>query len=1007
MRPFRRLRILCAGTLIVWAGTLARADLPKEPILRIDAGRHTETITRISADRQGRWIVSSSQDKTVRVWDAATGRMERVLRPPIGPGQEGELFAVALSPDGSLVACGGWTQSGNPQGFSVYLFSRADGRLVDRIENLPNTIGHLAFSPDGGLLAVAVESNGVRLFAIDRFTAPGFANSFTVSVRPVAEDHNYGGLSDWVNFSPDGRQLATSDEDGYVRLYNLDSVDRSSKHSKNINPIAKEKLPGGQRPHSVVFSPDGSGLAVGFHHATAVDVLSAHDLHFLYAPDTRGMNNGDLSALAWSSDGRYLFAAGLYATPSGVPVRRWDAAGRGEAVDLVSGATNTIMDLVPLPGGSLALGAAGPVLAVLGPDGNSKWVIRRSVADFRRGALWLSADGTVVSFGYNPQGTEPATFSLTDRTLATGAPALATRKGGALAPPVSSAPGLDLQGWAGTPAPALNGRRLPLKPFEVSLSLAIAPDSRSFALGTEWYLRRFDRNGNEVWAVAVPGAAWAVNISGNGNLAVAACGDGTIRWYRYRDGKQLATFFPHADERRWVVWTSGGYYDASPGGEELVGWQVNNGTDRAADFYPASRCRSLMYRPDVVSRIPVTLDEAKALRLADAATQREAQTATLAQVLPPVVRILAPEDGSAVSTTSVTLHYNVRTPNGEPVTGLEVLVDGRPLSTSRGVRLLPSSDAQVGGQTLTVTIPARNCEVSLIVSNRFAASVPATIHLAWSSATPAQQFLVKPVLYILAVGISAYQNPEYRLHFAAKDARDFAAAMEAQKGGLYRDVQVKLLTDATKDQIEDGLDWLQHEVTSLDVGMIFLSGHGVDDANSYYYFLPANADLNRMKATGLAFSDLKSTVSSLAGKAVMFVDTCHSGDVLGGRRGVADVNALVNELSAAENGVVVFTASTGRQYSLEDPKWQNGAFTKALVEGIDGKADYTGGGAITVNELDLYLAERVKQLTDGEQTPATAKPSTVPDFPLAVDRGDLHPAALIPPGPLPGRPRPD
>jgi hypothetical protein len=69
------------------------------------------------------------------------------------------------------------------------------------------------------------------------------------------------------------------------------------------------------------------------------------------------------------------------------------------------------------------------------------------------------------------------------------------------------------------------------------------------------------------------------------------------------------------------------------------------------------------------------------------------------------------------------------------------------------------------------------------------------------------------------------------------------------------------------------------------------------------------------------------------------------------------------------------------------PKWQNGALTKALVEGPDSTADYTGKGSITVNMLDLYLAEQVKELTDGQQTPATAKPSTVPDFPLAVKRG--------------------
>jgi len=95
----------------------------------------------------------------------------------------------------------------------------------------------------------------------------------------------------------------------------------------------------------------------------------------------------------------------------------------------------------------------------------------------------------------------------------------------------------------------------------------------------------------------------------------------------------------------------------------------------------------------------------------------------------------------------------------------------------------------------------------------------------------------------------------------------------------------------------------------------------------------------------------------------------------------------VMELSSAENGAVVFTSSTGKQDSQEKPEWNNGAFTKALVEGIEGKAaHYSGKGRITINMLDLYISERVKELTRGNQTPATAKPSTMPDFPIAVKR---------------------
>jgi len=82
---------------------------------------------------------------------------------------------------------------------------------------------------------------------------------------------------------------------------------------------------------------------------------------------------------------------------------------------------------------------------------------------------------------------------------------------------------------------------------------------------------------------------------------------------------------------------------------------------------------------------------------------------------------------------------------------------------------------------------------------------------------------------------------------------------------------------------------------------------------------------------------------------------------------------------------VVFASSTGKQYSLEDVRWGNGAFTKALMDGLIGKADLLGKVKITIDMLDAWLAERVKELAGGQQAPTT-KPATVADFPLAMKR---------------------
>ena len=81
----------------------------------------------------------------------------------------------------------------------------------------------------------------------------------------------------------------------------------------------------------------------------------------------------------------------------------------------------------------------------------------------------------------------------------------------------------------------------------------------------------------------------------------------------------------------------------------------------------------------------------------------------------------------------------------------------------------------------------------------------------------------------------------------------------------------------------------------------------------------------------------------------------------------------------------MFASSTGRQVSIEDVRWNNGAFTKALPGGLGGKADLNRERAVRVNGLASYLANRVKELTGGKQSPVMVVPKTVvEDFPIAA-----------------------
>ena len=939
--------------------SVSRADEPPAaPLLRIDPVDHTGMIRRIAVDAGDRWLVTASDDKTARVWDLASGRLLTTLRPPVDVGNDGKLNAVAMTPDGSTVAVGGWTGYAWDKQMSIYLFDRASGRLLRRIAGVVDVLNHLAFTPDGRLLVASLHSKGIRLYD----AADG---------RQLAEDTDYAGGSYSAHASPDGRRLVTTCEDNHLRLYNIEGG--------RLVLLAKAAPPGGRDPVAARFSPDGKRIVVGFYDTPNVVVVDATNLRTLFSPDTSGLT-GSFGSVAWSRDGTRLMAAGTVTDKDDLRyIRRWPVRGNeaGRASDFPV-ARDVVTDLVPLAGGSVAYASGEPTWGVLGADGQRPLVHGSPEADYRNllAGFTLSADGTRVRFGYEVGGASPVVFDVVRRGFLADEPT-------GMAAPVFSAPGITVNDWKNTTAPKFGDTPIKLSPYESARSVAMRPAQGGFVLGADWSLRAFDRRGQQLWYQVVPGATWALNVSGDGRWVVAGYGDGTIRWHRAEDGEEQLAFYPHPDRKRWVLWTPSGYYDASPGAEDLIGWHLNRGKAEAADFFPASRFRDRFHRPDVVARVLESGTEVQAVKLADAESGRRKQATDIQTVLPPVVTLVTPAEGQRFGETTLRVRYRVRTTGDAPVTGVKVLVDGRPLETARGLRPVAEKSNGDGQEfTLEVAVPGRDLALSLIAENRHGASDAKSVRLVWNGQTAD---MLKPRLYVLSVGVANYRDASMKLTYPAKDAADLAKAFERQSG-LYREVRTKVLPDATADEVLEGLDWLRAEVTAKDVGVLFLAGHGVNDADGDYYFLPSDANTAKLSRTAVSYLFVRKVLSALPGKTLAFIDTCHSGNIMGARRGGADIDGLVNDLTSAENGIVVFASSTGRQYSLEDKAWGNGAFTKALVEGLGGKADLIKDGAITINELDAWLADRVKQLTRNQQTPTTTKPSTVPDFPVMVTR---------------------
>ncbi len=177
-----------------------------EPILVLDTGGHIGRVMTVLFTPDGKQLISVSHDKTIRTWDVITGTPLRVLRPPIGPGPQGMLYAEALSPDGRTLATGGNSQwSGKSH---IYLIDLDTGHLARVLTGHTGSATALAFSPDGTRLASASLDHTARIW--------NPTEGQCERVLSGHEDQIYG-----LAFSPDGRRLATASLDKTGRIWSL------------------------------------------------------------------------------------------------------------------------------------------------------------------------------------------------------------------------------------------------------------------------------------------------------------------------------------------------------------------------------------------------------------------------------------------------------------------------------------------------------------------------------------------------------------------------------------------------------------------------------------------------------------------------------------------------------------------------------------------------------------------------------------------------------------------
>ena len=256
-------------------------------------------------------------------------------------------------------------------------------------------------------------------------------------------------------------------------------------------------------------------------------------------------------------------------------------------------------------------------------------------------------------------------------------------------------------------------------------------------------------------------------------------------------------------------------------------------------------------------------------------------------------------------------------------------------------------------------------------------------------------------LYVLCIGVSRFANSGSNtfapLQFADRDAQSIDSLFRAQDL-LYNKVFTRVLTNEKADRksIISSLTWLENSPARGDVAILFVSSHGFME-NGKSYIMPYDGESDQLRATAIDFSDIDQTLVALGDpnqrncRVLTLMDACHSGQFGIGAKGTKgaselDLKSALQVLGRDECGVMGLFSSESKEVSFERDSWKHGAFTLALLEALrKGKADVDKNWIVTLDELNLYVTQRVKELTQNKQHPVQSRQkATITEFPITV-----------------------
>lgn len=260
----------------------------------------------------------------------------------------------------------------------------------------------------------------------------------------------------------------------------------------------------------------------------------------------------------------------------------------------------------------------------------------------------------------------------------------------------------------------------------------------------------------------------------------------------------------------------------------------------------------------------------------------------------------------------------------------------------------------------------------------------------------------KETLHFIGIGIDQFVDNTYNLKYSTKDIRDLSKKLKEK----YKDdivIDTLFNENVTTENVKALKQKLQ-QTTVNDKVIISYSGHGMLSKEYDYYLSTYSVNFQKPEENGLPYDELENLLDSIpARKKLMLIDACHSGevdkeeltrieninktnDVKGlkpvaykkeGQLGLKNSFELMQSLFVnvgKSTGATIISAAAGTQFALERNDLKNGVFTYSILEAMN---KYP---TLKIGELRKIVGERVEELTKGLQKPTSRNETIAVDW---------------------------